>query len=180
MKVLAACGEAGVILTDREDLRDRLTMLRYNGTINRETCVEPSLNGRIDTLQAAILLQRLPQVEFLVQRRRQHAAVYARDLAGSVRVPVEADGEQDVYYTYTIRTPRRDELKLFLESRGIETKIQHPLLMPDQPAYRDSRSGDLRKARELVKQILCIPVHEHLTEEDLNYVSDNIRQFFTG
>src|SRR5438046_7178205 len=91
MKVFAACGEAGVVVLDEEKFYERLIALRYNGTINRETCVEPSLNGRLDTLQAAILLRRLPRVESLVQRRRQNAAVYAEQLAGLVTLPIEAE-----------------------------------------------------------------------------------------
>jgi dTDP-4-amino-4,6-dideoxygalactose transaminase len=177
MKVLAACGEAGVILTDRHDLYERLISLRYNGTVNRETCVEVSLNARLDTLQAAILLKRLGKVEAIIDTRRQNAAWYSAQLAGYVDTPREEEWERDVYYTYTIRSPRRDDLRSALTERGIETKIQHPLLMPEQPAYQACRTSDLSRAKQLVREILCIPGHEKLTADDLQYVAACIREF---
>jgi dTDP-4-amino-4,6-dideoxygalactose transaminase len=177
MKVFAACGEAGMVVTDREDLRDRLIRLRYNGTINREECVEPSFNGRIDTLQAAILLERLPGVAAIIERRRKIARWYDELLSGAVEVPREEPGCRDVYYTYTIRTPRRDALKAHLEAKGIETKIQHPILMPRQPAYRDGVRGEFPKALQLVEEILCIPAHEKLSDADVHRVADCIRSF---
>jgi dTDP-4-amino-4,6-dideoxygalactose transaminase len=177
MKVFAACGEAGMVVTDREDLHERLIRLRYNGTVNRETCVEPSLNGRIDTLQAALLLERLKGVDEVIARRREIAAWYDEQLSGVVATPREEPGYHDVYYTYTIRTPHRDELKAYLEAHGIETKIQHPLLMSQQPAYREGVRGHFPNALKLVQQILCIPVHEKLSRADVDYVSSCIRGF---
>ena len=94
-----------------------------------------------------------------------------------VALPVEREGEFDVYYTFTIRSSRRDELKAFLEARGIETKIQHPLLMPDQPAYRNNARGEFANARRLAREVLCIPVHEKLARSDLDYVATCIREF---
>jgi dTDP-4-amino-4,6-dideoxygalactose transaminase len=180
MKVFAACGEAGMLVTDREDLYERLISLRYNGTVNREECARVSLNGRPDTLQAAILLRRLPGVGALIEKRRQIAAWYGEQLAGVVDTPREAEGERDVYYTYQIRTGRRDELKAFLEANGVETKIQHPYLMPQQPVYRDGVRGEFPNALRLLKQILCIPAHEKLTRADVDYVAGCIRRFMRG
>jgi dTDP-4-amino-4,6-dideoxygalactose transaminase len=180
MKVFAACGEAGMVVTDHQDIYDRLVALRYNGTVNREVCIEPSLNGRLDTLQAAILLRRLADVDRIIRRRREIAAWYDEQLAGIVETPREAQGEWDVYYTYTIRASQRDELKTFLEGQGIETKIQHPILMPDQPAYRNKANGEWSNARRLVQRILCIPAHEKLTRADVNYVAACIREFYNG
>lgn len=177
MKIYAACGEAGVVMTDSKNVYDRLVMLRYNGTINREKCVEPSLNARMDTVQAAILLKRLKKVEGVIKRRRQIAERYSKKLSGVVNVPVERKGEKDVYYTYTIRTARRDGLKKFLESKGIETRIQHPFLMPQQPAYRRNVKGCYANAKRIVKQVLCIPAHEKMTNKDVDYVAEYIRRF---
>lgn len=177
MKVLAACGDAGAVVTDRSDVAERLVRLRYNGTVNRETCLEPSLNGRLDTLQAAILLKRLDRVGEIIERRRDIAAFYRQALSGVVAVPQERPGERDIYYTFQIQTPRRDELKAHLEAQGIETKIQHPILMPDQPAYRDGVRAETTRAREIVQRILCIPAHEKLRHADLEYVVSAIHSF---
>jgi len=179
MKVLAACGEAGIIVMDKKDIRERLVALRYNGTVNRETCIEPSLNGRIDTIQAAILLKRLLRVKCIIKKRRQIAASYSKKLDGIVETPREAKGERDVYYTYTIRADRRDELKDYLQSRGIETRIQHPYLMPQQPAYRRGRRGEFANAERLYKRILCIPVNEKLNRNQVDFVAASIKKFYT-
>ncbi len=180
MKVLAACGEAGAVVTDDVETRDRLIALRYNGTVNRETCIEPSHNGRLDTVQAAILLQRMKTCSALVARRRAIAALYRKLLYNIVKTPVERLGHHDVYYNFTLQTPHRDELRLFLESRGIETKIQHPILMPEQPAYSGRYRGEYSHAKELVKHIMCLPVHEKLSDEDVCYVAQCVVDFFKG
>jgi dTDP-4-amino-4,6-dideoxygalactose transaminase len=178
MKVFAACGEAGMVVTDRADIYDRLLALRYNGTVNREMCIEVSLNGRLDTVQAAILLRRLADVDAIIRKRREIASWYNEQLSGIVHIPTEAEGEWDIYYTYQIRTPQRDALKAFLEANGVETKIQHPYLMPEQPVYLDRVRGRFPNAQRLVQQILCIPANEKLTRADVDYVAGCIRAFY--
>jgi dTDP-4-amino-4,6-dideoxygalactose transaminase len=178
MKILAACGEAGVVLTNRKRLYDRLIMLRYNGTINRQTCITPSHNGRLDTVQAAILLKQLEGVEEIIRIRRLHASRYCRDLRGIVEMPQENDGERHVYYTYTIQAKRRNQLKAFLARRGIETQIQHPLPMPLQPAYRKTARGEFKNARRICKRILCIPAHESLSSANRAYIAACIKEFY--
>jgi len=179
MKIFASCGEAGIVLTDSSDIYDKLIALRYNGTVNKEVCIEPSLNGRLDTLQAAILLKRLQNLDEVVQKRREIAAWYNGQLADVVEIPREKRGEWDVYYTYTICADRRDELKAFLETQGVETKIQHPILMPEQPAYKGSK-GEFTNAKCLVDKILSIPANEKLVQRDVDYVVACIRRFYNG
>ena len=178
MKVFAACGDAGMVVTDREDVYQRLLALRYNGTVNREKCVDVSLNGRLDTVQAAILLQRLEHVEGIIERRREVAGWYGEHLEGVVETPREAPGERDAWYTYTIRADRRDELKAFLESRGIETRIHHPYLMPEQPVYREAAQGKFPNAQRLVSRVLCLPSTEKITRAEVEYVAACIREFY--
>jgi dTDP-4-amino-4,6-dideoxygalactose transaminase len=178
MKVFASCGEAGAIVLDDEKIYQRLVALRYNGTVNREECIEVSLNGRIDTIQAAILLKRLPRVEGIITRRRQIALQYAKLLQGCVDLPSEKAKEHDVYYTYTICCDRRDDLKKYLEENGIETKIQHPILMPDQPAFAGKSYGEYPNASRLVKRILCLPSNEKISSDDVEYVASCVKKFF--
>ena len=102
MKVYNAFGEAGAIVTGDEDLYQKLLSLRYAGTINREDCHYPSLNGRIDTIQAAMLLVNLEHLESKIARRRANAEYYSQTLGESVICPTEEDGCFNVYYTYTI------------------------------------------------------------------------------
>ena len=180
MKIFAACGEAGMAVTDDRETYDRLISLRYNGTVNKEVCIQPSHNGRMDTLQAAILLERLERLNGIIDRRRAIARLYEEKLKRIVRVPVEKDGEYDVYYTYTIQVENREELIKHLDTCGIETKIQHPILMPHQQPYQNTRCGSIYNAERLLRRILCIPANEKLSNEDINYVADCIIEFYKG
>ncbi|OGG09608.1 hypothetical protein A2154_03055 [Candidatus Gottesmanbacteria bacterium RBG_16_43_7] len=180
MKVYAALGEAGFVVTNSKRTYDRLVSLRYNGTVNKETCIEVSLNGRIDTVQAAMLLVRLKTFQKLINRRRRNAAFYDRELKGisAVLTPPVPAGAEHVYYTYTLRARKRDQLRVYLENHGIETKIQHPILMPDQPVYLTCRRDKLIRAKRMVGEIVCIPVHEKLTSSDLKYIAKHIKAFY--
>ena len=180
MKVLGACGEAGIIVCDDKATYDRLISLRYNGTINRELCVEPSLNGRIDTLQAAILLKRFKGVPGIIAKRREIANFYGKHLKGDLKVPQEHAEELDTYYSYTICTDHRDQLKSYLEGRGVETKIQHLYLMSDQPAYQHLKKPNIPNASKLIKQIICLPNHEKLSMQQLEYVTTCVNEYFSS
>jgi len=178
MKVFAACGEAGMIVTDDPALHERLVALRYNGLVNREECIETGHNGRLDTVQAAVLLRRLKRVHGVIEARRRHAEWYDDALRHVVEVPPRSAGSYDAYYTYTIRTPKRDALMAFLMRQGIETKIHHPYLMSQQPVYRKGAAGRCPRAEKLVRQVLCLPVNEKLTQRDLETVAGAVRAFF--
>lgn len=178
MKIFASCGEAGMVLTDDAEVHERLLALRYNGTINKEVCIEPGLNARMHTLQAAILLERLKRVSAIIRRRREIAAAYNERLQGVVGVPAENAGEYHVYYSYTIQADRRDELKEYLAAHGIETKIWHPILMPEQPAYREQPRARIVNARRLVQKILCLPSHEKMSDGEVEFVIDRVRTFY--
>lgn len=178
MKLLAAYGEAGAVATDDKELHDKLVSLRYAGTINKEDCQEPSHNGRIDTIQAAMMLVGLGRLDDKVSRRRNIAKFYDEALSEAVSCPTEPEGYFNVYYTYTIVAERRDKLKEHLESRGIETKVQHPILMPYHTAYRDLPKPNIPVAEHLVKRILCIPAHEDLEMDQAEYVAASVREFY--
>ena len=178
MKVFNAYGEAGAIVTDDELLYQKLRMLRYAGTINKEECQIPSLNGKIDTIQAAMVLVSLKYLPDKIKRRREIAKIYSEALEGLVVCPKETKDTKMAYYTYTILVEKRDELKQSLEEKGIETKIQHPILMPHQKAYQHLPKYHIPNAESLREQILCIPANEKITREESQYVIDSIKTFY--
>jgi dTDP-4-amino-4,6-dideoxygalactose transaminase len=178
MKLLGALGDAGIVLTDNEHVAERLLSLRHSGVIDRDTCVEVSHNCRLDTIHAAVLLQRLSHYRTAIARRREIACRYSRALAGIVDTPPVLPGYGDVFYTYTIRTPHRDALRQHLAEAGIETRVHHPILMNDQPAFQGKVRGQSPKAAMLVGEILSIPVHEKLSEDEQGLVIATIKEFF--
>ena len=178
MKILGACGEAGAIVTNSEIFAKKLISLRYNGTINKEKCIEPSFNARLDTIQAAFLLTRILNIDKIINKRRTIASWYDDQLKEFVITPVERSFQKDVYYTYTIRAKNRDELMNYLRSKNIETKIQHPILMPEQPVFKGKTIGVYENAQKLVREILCIPSHEKLSRENIDYITEMIITFY--
>lgn len=178
MKIMGGLGDAGVVLTDDAGVAERLQRLRHSGVVDRDYCMELSHNSRLDTLQAAVLLDRLQRYPAIVARRRAIAASYDEALRPFVEVPPRMQGYNDVFYSYTIRSPRRDALRAHLTALGIETKIQHPILMNDQPAFQGKVRGESPRAAALVQQILSIPAHEKLTEEEQDYVIAGVAGYF--
>jgi dTDP-4-amino-4,6-dideoxygalactose transaminase len=178
MKTLAALGEAGMIVTNDKEIYERLDPLRYQGVWNKEFCHELSGNHRLDTIHAAMLLVRLDRVDDVLRKRREIAAFYDKHLAGIVEVPPQAPYEKLAYYTYTIQCDRRAELKAHLQACGIETKIQHPVLMPNQPLYKSTAKGCWINAERLMKRVLCIPCHEKMTDAQVWHVVNSIKDFY--
>jgi dTDP-4-amino-4,6-dideoxygalactose transaminase len=180
MKVFPGFGEVGAVLVSDPEIDERLRALRYLGTVNKEVCVEPSLNHKIDTLQAAMMLISYEQVEPALARRIEIASRYGRGLDGLVGCPESprsAADRRSVFFDYTITTPRRTEMRRFLEARGIEVKIRHPLLMCQQPAYRHLATRPVPNAERLVRQILSLPIHEKLTDDQVDYVIASVAEF---
>jgi dTDP-4-amino-4,6-dideoxygalactose transaminase len=178
MKLLAGIGDAGVILTDDPQMAERLDMLRHTGVVDRDYCEELSHNCRLDTVQAAVLLRRLERLPRVLARRRAIAERYNRELSRVVGTPPVLAGYRDAFYTYVIRSPQRNELRDHLASLGIETRIQHPLVMNDQPAFQTKSRGESPRARRFVEEILCIPAHEKLSDADQELVIRSVRSFF--
>jgi dTDP-4-amino-4,6-dideoxygalactose transaminase len=177
MKLFPGFGEVGAVLVNDPTIRERLRAMRYVGTVNREICVEPSLNHKIDTIQAAMMLVSFETVEPAIVRRLEIARRYHDRLKGIVGCPEPPKSSADrraVFFDYTITTPQRTDLRRVLEASGIEVKVRHPLLMSQQPAYRHLRRRTLPNAERLVKQILSLPIHEKLTDDQIDYVAERV------
>jgi len=179
MKLFGAYGEAGAVLTDNDAIYKKILALRSAGMVNKYECHYPAFNGRIDTVQAAMLLVNMKYLKSKMSRFIKIAKYYNTMLKDVVTCPVE-DESYHTYYTYVIITDQRDELMKYLAEKGIETSIHHPILMPYQAAYKNQPffSHHLPVAERLVKQILCIPNHDKMTMEDADYVVRMIKAFF--
>lgn len=178
MKVLHSYGEAGCIATDDDVLDERLRMLRYAGTIGRQDCQVPSMNHRLDTVQAAMLLVNLKRYDAVVSRRRAIAALYSELLGDVAEFQDAGDKDGHIYYTFSIYVDRRDELMAHLAGKDIETKLNHAPLMPYHAAYKARNLGPFPNAERLQKRALCLPVHEKLSDEQVRYVADCVHQFY--
>lgn len=179
LKIYNGYGEAGAIVTDDDAVRERLTILRYGGTVNKNDCVYPSLNGRLDTIQAAMLLVGLDYLEEKIKKRRKITALYNERLRDLVRCPRELPGNRHTYYAYTVLADDRDALMKHLANRGVETQVQHPLPMPRHTAYRDRFEADIPVADRAAKEILCLPNQEDLVgDREVDYIASCIEEFY--
>lgn len=180
MKVFPGYGEAGVVLTNDKSSYEKLLALRYLGTVNKEICYYPSLNAKIDTIQAAMMLVSFKNLEHNINRRIEIANYYTSELFNIVKCPKNdfPPNSRCVFFDYTIMADSRDELKEYLDSKGIETKIKHPILMSNQPAYKFLHNQSFPIAEKAVKNILCLPIHEKLTLVETKYVCDHIKKFY--
>jgi dTDP-4-amino-4,6-dideoxygalactose transaminase len=183
MKIFPGYGEVGAVLVRTQPADEKLRALRYLGTINKEVCIEPALNFKIDTIQAAMMLVSFDRLEPGIDRRLQIATRYGEELNQLVDCPQSPHDFNDrrcVFFDYTIATPKRSELRKFMEGRGIEVKIRHPLLLCEHPAYRHLDVHPLPIGKRLVKEILSLPIHEKLTDAQVDFVIDSVKRFFRG
>lgn len=182
LKNLNAVGDAGIITTNDDELAHKLRLLRHHGLKNREEVEFWGYNSRLDTVQAAVLRSRLPNLKGYLQKRRENARFYDEALRGCVRIPQDSSERPHTYHVYVIQTEHRDELKAFLQERGIETKVHYPIPIHQQKAaaYLKVPVGSLPVTEKQAREILSLPIHPYLSAQQLQYVADAIREFVNG
>jgi dTDP-4-amino-4,6-dideoxygalactose transaminase len=180
LKNLNVCGDGGIIITNNEEWKERLLRLRNHGLIDRDHAVCWGLNSRLDSIQAAIGNIKLDYLDYWVEKRREIAAYYAKNLADPVRVPTERRLEKAAYHTYVIRTPDRDRLMNYLIRKGIEIKIHYPVPIHLQEAAKSLgyKKSDFPIVEKLAGEILSLPVYPELSEFQINYIIDSIHSFY--
>lgn len=181
-KNLGAMGDAGCIVTNDDNLADWCELYARHG--GKGVHVIEGINSRMDGLQAAVLLAKLPHLEEWTAARRQVAARYDTALAhvGDVKTPAVAEGRTHVYHLYVIRTSRRDALRSYLTEKGIATALNYPKALPFYPAYSylGHRPEDFPVAYAHQNTILSIPIYPEIPPEQLAYVCDVVREFFSA
>lgn len=186
-KTLGALGDAGMVLTDNDDIAMRARYLRsYGGRVHPPSGrTELGYHSRCDELQAAVLLTRLETIEREIARRAELAARYGdrlADLDPKVTVPQLAHTLKPgnpVYYVYLIESDYRDELVAFLSAHGVETEVYYPLPLTDQPSLSGlpGASHPVPVARAASRRAVALPLYPDLTDEQLDRVCDLIHRF---
>jgi dTDP-4-amino-4,6-dideoxygalactose transaminase len=174
-KNLGAAGDAGMVLTDDAAIAERIRLYRTHGQSARHVHTLVGGNFRLDTLQAAILRAKRPHLAGWTHRRRANAARYCELLAG-LPLGLPADIEGHVWNQFVIRTSRRDELRAFLRGREIETEVYYPVPVHKQPCFASTIA--LPVAERAAREVLALPVHPQLTEEQVTYVAASVRAFW--
>jgi dTDP-4-amino-4,6-dideoxygalactose transaminase len=169
-------GEGGIVTTDDPVIAERLRLLRSHGQQERYHHVAIGYNLRMTELQAALGLAQLPKLERYTAQRTANAAFLTERLRDHVQTPAVRPGHRHVYHQYTIRAPgNRDAFAQALRERGVGTAVHYPLPIHQQPYYRELGFRDsLPVAEEAARQVLSLPVHPALSEEDLASVAREV------
>lgn len=168
-KPLGGYGDGGAIFTDDDELAEILRSIRVHGQgRHRYEHVRLGLNGRLDTLQAAVLLCKLEIFPEEVARRQEVAERYSQGLSGAFITPYVAQECRSVWAQYSLQSPRREELRARLETAGIPTAVYYPLPLHLQPAYAflGYQPGDFPVSEAVAQRIFSLPMHPYLPPAD--------------
>lgn len=183
-KNLGAFGDAGMVVTDDNELADHVRMLRVHGSRPKYVHHTIGYNSRLDELQAAILNVKIKYLPEWNQKRKERARTYNELfqslLPEQVQVPYIKEDRDHIFHQYTIRVDKRDALQTFLKEQGVATMIYYPKPLHLQPVYRELgyQEGDLPQAEKACSEVLSLPMFPELTEQEQEYVVQKIEQFF--
>jgi dTDP-4-amino-4,6-dideoxygalactose transaminase len=186
-KNLGCFGDGGMITTDDEETARKIQSLRVHGQAGRYHHKYIGINGRLDAIQAAVLLVKLPHLDSWTEKRRQNAAYYERlfneaGLSEYLSLPHVLKGSGHVFNQYVIRASRRDNLKEHLEKNGVGCAIYYPLSLHMQECYRflGFGPGDFPESEKAASETLALPVFPELTKEQIEYVVEQVAGFYKG
>ncbi|MDR1846781.1 MAG: DegT/DnrJ/EryC1/StrS family aminotransferase [Bacteroidales bacterium] len=183
-KNLGCCGDGGAIFTDNDILAEKIRTIANHGMKTRYYHEILGVNSRLDTLQAAILNVKLPHLKEYCEKRYEAAMYYNNALADLQQVitPLISDYSTHVFHQYTlkIQNGKRNELKVFLESRNIPAMIYYPVPLHKQNVFKFSaHAGDILSVSErLCDEVLSLPMHTELSKEQQDYIANAIKEFF--
>ena len=170
-KNLGAYGDAGAVVTDDDHLAARLRRLRNYGQSQRYQHIESGINSRLDELQAAILSVKLNHLDANNAERQELAAIYMETIRG-VKLPALDPDDTHVFHLFTVQHPWRDEMREWLDGRGVGTAVHYPIPVHLQPAYQHLglNEGSLPATERCARQIFSLPMFIGLQEDDARLV----------
>ena len=176
-KNLGAIGDGGMVVTNDERLYNRLSIMRNHGGNPKYYHSYIGGNFRLDPIQAAALLVKLPHLSDWSEARRRNAAYYDKKFAGTVvKTPYISPDCVTIYNQYVIRVPNRDELVNCLKEKGIGCEIYYPLPMHFQECFKylGYKQGDLPEAEKTAKEVMALPIYPELTDEMKDYIAETL------
>jgi dTDP-4-amino-4,6-dideoxygalactose transaminase len=175
-KALGGYGDGGAVFFRDPALYEACEQIRWHGTdAGRKESVRVGFNGRLDSLQCAVVLEKLRIFPEELERRREIAAVYDRRLANHVDPQAFADGAESGYGLYTVAIARRDEVQARLKAHGVPTAIYYSQPLHRMTAFAGYAAGsELPESERLAGRVLSLPMHPYLSDEQAHYVADRL------
>ena len=175
-KNLGACGDAGMLLTNRDDVAEHVRRLRHHGDTGRYHHVELGYCSRLDEMQAAMLRVKLRRLEAWNVARRQLATRYRARLAGlPLGLPAEHPRAQAIYHQFVVRHPQRDALAKVLADLGVGTMVHYPLPVPGQPLFGLEGEKRWPQAWRAAREVLSLPCYPEMTDAEIEGVAAAVR-----
>ena len=181
-KNLGCYGDGGAIFTNDDALAYKIRGIVNHGMYKRYYHDEVGVNSRLDSVQAAILRRKLPHLDAYNEARRKAANFYDEAFAGHphLLIPKREENSTHVFHQYTLRVlnGKRNELQEFLASKEIPAMIYYPVALRKQKAYfQASNDADFKNTDKLLDQVISLPMHTELDEEQLKYITENVLEF---
>ncbi|MEI6370133.1 MAG: DegT/DnrJ/EryC1/StrS family aminotransferase [Nostocales cyanobacterium ELA608] len=180
-KNLGAFGDGGLVLTNNQEIAEKVTKLRNYGQEKRYYHSIKGFNSRLDELQAAILNAKLPYLNSWNQRRREIAKLYHEAFSAvGIICPFEDSERFHVYHLYVIRVPQRDRFQQLLQEKGIATIIHYPVPVHLQESYSEFQwqSKFLPVTEKLASEIVSLPLYPELTDEEIDYIVKGVIEVY--
>lgn len=176
-KPLGCYGDGGALFTNDRELGIKMKAIRTHGALVRHDHFCIGINGRFDTIQAAIVLAKFKHFRWELSRRVEVGERYSEHLDGICGVPIVEEGNTHVYAQYTIRVPNRDQLAADLKEKGIPTGIYYPKCVHLQTGYKKYGyvKGDLPIAERASDEVLSLPMHPFLKEKDQMQIIEAVK-----
>jgi dTDP-4-amino-4,6-dideoxygalactose transaminase len=184
-KNLGCYGDGGAIFTNNDDLAHTIRGIVNHGMYKRYHHDVVGVNSRLDSVQAAVLKAKLPLLDFYNERRKEASILYSKNFKNNknlITPIVKESCQSHVFHQYTLRVlnGKRDELSEFLNDNKIPHGIYYPIPLHRQKAYTDERykKEDFKTSIMMSKQVISLPMHSELDEEQINFISQKVNQFF--
>jgi dTDP-4-amino-4,6-dideoxygalactose transaminase len=187
LKNLNVWGDGGFVVTDSEDIYQKVRLLRDHGLKNRDEVEIFGYNGRLDTIQAIVGNYLYPRIDEITDKRIANAEKYDRafsapELSRQIKVPPRRLEARHVYHMYMVLAEDRDKLLKYLIDREIDAKIHYPIPMHLQQASLDQNplfgKTDLSRTEAQCKSLITFPVHQHLSPNQIEYVIQCVREYY--
>lgn len=180
-KILGCFGDGGALTTNDETIIEKIKLLRDHGQKTKTELVCFGWNSRLDNLQAAVLNVKMNHLPKWLERRREIAKMYNIGLADvkQVKIPFgfESENRYDVFQNYVLRAEKRNDLYNFLKEQGVETLIKDPVANHLQVGLNLSNSN-LPFSKQLADEVISLPMYPELTDEQVKYVIECIKEFY--
>ncbi len=181
-KNLGCYGDGGAIFTHDDHLAHKIRGIVNHGMYERYYHNEVGVNSRLDSLQATVLRKKLPLLDSYNEARRKAADFYDEALSGhpQILIPKRAENSTHVFHQYTLRilNGKRNALRDFLAEKEIPAMIYYPVALRKQKAYyQESNDADFKNTDQLLEEVISLPMHTELDDEQLKYISDAVLEF---